>query len=165
MCLATTPDLGGGTPLTTGERRASGVHEERQRTATEPAPSRGIVGGCMQPFFRDGRPFFRSSVLWAVPKCFQRETAVSMTGRRVAVCGLSCQACCYATESAWKHLVHLPTRCCLAYLLRSLEAAAIEPPGRDRASIDILPDKIGMTVTISIGYCTELSAQINVSCQ
>jgi len=27
-----------------------------------------------------------------------------MAGRRVEVCGLSNQLCCYAAESAWKHL-------------------------------------------------------------
>ena len=38
------------------------------------------------------------------PKCFQREIAESIAGRRVEVCGLSHQLCCYAAESAWKHL-------------------------------------------------------------
>jgi hypothetical protein len=38
------------------------------------------------------------------PKCFQREIAESIAGRRVEVCGLSRQVRCYAAESAWKHL-------------------------------------------------------------
>jgi len=38
------------------------------------------------------------------PKCFQREIAESIAGRRVEVCGLSRQVRCYAAGSAWKHL-------------------------------------------------------------
>ena len=37
-------------------------------------------------------------------KCFQREIAVCMAGRRVEVCDLSRQGCYHAAESAWKHL-------------------------------------------------------------
>ena len=43
------------------------------------------------------------STVEPMPQCCQRASAESIAGRRVAVCGLSRQGCCYAAASAWKH--------------------------------------------------------------
>jgi hypothetical protein len=53
-----------------------------------------------RPCARPGRTPLRGRL----PQCFQREIAVSMAGHQVHACGWSGQVCCWAAESAWKHL-------------------------------------------------------------
>jgi hypothetical protein len=49
-------------------------------------------------------PWMFSCLAFMVAPCFQRAMAVSLAGHRVEGWGLSRHVCCYATDSAWKHV-------------------------------------------------------------